>query len=206
VGIGERIAEERKRLGLSQSAFASLVGVSFSSQRRYENETRAPDTAYLDSLRKHGVDVEWVLATPKIKRNYADFYQDLGEAIVVIYGITTEELDATFSAASQATEIATKDIPEYAHERHVAAFCAALLPEVAKLMKSKLGGRGQNPSVDSDMLAAVLENLDEVLSRLDVELTLTKKSKVAAMLYRAFKASGKVDRVMIEEAVKLAAG
>ncbi len=33
-----------------------------------------------------------------------------------------------------------------------------------------------------------------------------KKAQAVAMLYRAFKASGKVDPAMIEEAVKLAAG
>lgn len=61
MNIGKRIVEERKRKGLSQTAFAELVGISLSSQRRYETEERAPDTVYLSALSKAGVDIAYVL-------------------------------------------------------------------------------------------------------------------------------------------------
>lgn len=59
--IGKRIAEERKRLGFTQAQFAKLTGVSFSSQRRYEDGRSAPDTDYLDALARIGVDYFYVL-------------------------------------------------------------------------------------------------------------------------------------------------
>lgn len=63
--------------------------------------------------------------------------------------------------------------------------------------------------LDMDILEATLANLYLV------EITVTspwgtlspkKKAQVVSMLYRAFKASGRVDSVMIEDAIKLAAG
>ena len=48
--IGARIREERLRLGLSQAAFAKLLGVHRRTQINYEHGERKPDTDYLGSL------------------------------------------------------------------------------------------------------------------------------------------------------------
>jgi transcriptional regulator with XRE-family HTH domain len=61
MNIGARIASERKALGYSQAAFAEQVSVSLSSQKRYEKDERAPDTAYLTAISKVGVDIGFVL-------------------------------------------------------------------------------------------------------------------------------------------------
>jgi transcriptional regulator with XRE-family HTH domain len=57
MSIGARIVSARKELGCSQAAFAELVGVSLSSQKRYEKGERYPDTAYLSAISRAGVDV-----------------------------------------------------------------------------------------------------------------------------------------------------
>lgn len=59
--IGERLRSERKRLSLSQEAFAALGGASKPSQVRYENGERSPDGVYLSAVAAHGADVLYIL-------------------------------------------------------------------------------------------------------------------------------------------------
>jgi transcriptional regulator with XRE-family HTH domain len=61
MSIGVRIASARKELGFSQAAFAKRVGVSLSSQKRYEKDERDPDTAYLSAISKAGVNIAFIL-------------------------------------------------------------------------------------------------------------------------------------------------
>lgn len=67
-GIGERLREERERLGLSQGAFGELGGVRANAQGNYEKGDRFPDAAYLAAVALQGVDVLYVVTgqrTPK---------------------------------------------------------------------------------------------------------------------------------------------
>lgn len=59
--IGERLKEERERLGLSQPAFAAIGGAGKHSQINYEAGRRSPDGEYFSAIAKHGVDVLYVL-------------------------------------------------------------------------------------------------------------------------------------------------
>lgn len=60
--MGERLARERKRLGLSQSALATELGVSLRSQQNYEKNLRNPDAGYWMAIASFlGVDVQYVL-------------------------------------------------------------------------------------------------------------------------------------------------
>lgn len=59
--IGKRLVQERKRLGLSQTAFAKQIGVSISSQKRYESGDREPDTGYLKRAISLGVNIPYVV-------------------------------------------------------------------------------------------------------------------------------------------------
>ena len=61
MSIGERIAEERKRLRLTQAVFAEKLGVSLSSQKRYEINNRAPNVHYIGAIAEIGVDVAYVM-------------------------------------------------------------------------------------------------------------------------------------------------
>lgn len=60
-GLGERLREERKRLGLSQADFGALGGVKANAQGKYEADERSPDAAYLSGLSAAGVDVLYLL-------------------------------------------------------------------------------------------------------------------------------------------------
>ena len=59
--FGDRILEERKRLGMNQEAVAGRCEVTLRSQRNYEKGERHPDAAYLERLAAIGVDVLYVL-------------------------------------------------------------------------------------------------------------------------------------------------
>ena len=62
-GVGSRLREERERLGLSQSDFGALVGVSRGTQKNYEVGTAvgAMDLKYVSALETAGVDATYVL-------------------------------------------------------------------------------------------------------------------------------------------------
>lgn len=61
MGIGDRLKEERERLGLNQTDFAALAGASKNTQYNYEKGERSPDANYLLAAAVQGVDVLYVL-------------------------------------------------------------------------------------------------------------------------------------------------
>jgi len=61
LNIGERLREERARLGLNQGDFAAVAKVSKTTQFNYEKGERSPDAAYLEAVAAAGVDVLYVL-------------------------------------------------------------------------------------------------------------------------------------------------
>lgn len=60
-GVGDRLREERDRLGLNQTEFGALGYVSRGTQKAYELGTNSPDLRYLSALEQAGVDVQYVL-------------------------------------------------------------------------------------------------------------------------------------------------
>lgn len=65
VCIGRRLKEERKRLRLSQTDFAALVGITRRTQCAYERGESAPDGVYLAMIAKLGMDVLYILTRQK---------------------------------------------------------------------------------------------------------------------------------------------
>ncbi len=59
--IGERLREERDRLGFNQTAFGAIGGVQKQAQLKYEKGDRMPDAAYLEAVAKAGADVLYVI-------------------------------------------------------------------------------------------------------------------------------------------------
>ena len=67
----ERLREIRKGMNLTQADFGALAGVTVTAQLNYEKGTRNPDTAYLEWLAAHGVDVVYLLTGERIPRGAA---------------------------------------------------------------------------------------------------------------------------------------
>jgi transcriptional regulator with XRE-family HTH domain len=59
--VGERLREERERLGLSQTEFGALLGVSRGTQKNYELGANSLDLRYVSALEECGVDAAFVL-------------------------------------------------------------------------------------------------------------------------------------------------
>lgn len=58
---GERLREERKRLGFTQDEFATIGGLQKQAVFNYEKGIRSPDADYLRALADVGVDVQYVI-------------------------------------------------------------------------------------------------------------------------------------------------
>ncbi|WP_122300423.1 helix-turn-helix transcriptional regulator [Pseudomonas syringae] len=65
--FGERLREERERLGLSQQELADLCGVTMRSQRNYEKGERQPDTSYLEPFAQAGGDLLYIITGQTLK-------------------------------------------------------------------------------------------------------------------------------------------
>lgn len=76
VAVGDRLREERTRLGLNQEAFAQLGGITRNTQGSYEKGERNADSVYLCAVAKAGVDVLYVLTGARLLRAV----EGLGEA------------------------------------------------------------------------------------------------------------------------------
>lgn len=82
MNIGERLKEERVRLGYNQGDFAAIAGVAKTSQFNYEKGERSPDAAYLAAVAEKGVDVLYVVTgrrTPEASSSFNGDEIDLVE-------------------------------------------------------------------------------------------------------------------------------
>lgn len=60
-GVGERLKEERERLGFSQTELGLRLGVSRGTQKNYELGANSLDLRYVAALAEHGVDSTYIL-------------------------------------------------------------------------------------------------------------------------------------------------
>ena len=208
VGIGERIAEERKRIGLSQAAFAERVGVSFSSQRRYENGTRTPDTQYLSALVDAGVDMDFVFSG---KRDIPERWEARANGRILANISLALQLDLT--AVNALNDAASKAFAQTVDEKAgngppPEAFLADVIDDSLLTVENAIyDAIDRSPRIfDEKLLLKVVEGVEVASTKQGALISPHKKAQAVAMLYRSFKASGKVDPAMIEEAVTLAAG
>lgn len=199
MGIAERIICERKRLALSQEEFAKRAGVSLSSQKRYEKGERDPDSTYLETVKALGVDVGFLLFAVRVSD---EMIRALRAEVVLGHiaralGISNEALSSLLDEAEEEEMRSRDGLPPTANDpTQVYRRAVELTTEAI----SKHPGE-----IDSNLLASILRGLDSAGSAAGA-LSADKRAKVTALLYRSFKACGKVDQAMILEAVTLAAG
>lgn len=68
MSIGQRLKEEREKLGLSQIGMAEKASVSRATQQNYEYDLRSPDAEYLAKVAALGVDVQYVVTGERVNR------------------------------------------------------------------------------------------------------------------------------------------
>ena len=64
--FGQRLKDERERLGLTQVDFAALGGAKKHAQINYEADRTAPGVDYLQALAAHGVDIVYLMTGKNI--------------------------------------------------------------------------------------------------------------------------------------------
>lgn len=86
--IGERLKEERQRIGLNQTDLATECGVSKNTQLAYEKGERSPDAEYFVRASKLGLDMLYVVfgqrqpmeTMSKEEEDILRFYRALSES------------------------------------------------------------------------------------------------------------------------------
>lgn len=66
--LGERLKNERIRLGLTQTVFGAACGVKKTTQINYEKDLTSPTAAYLIAAREIGIDI-WYVVDGKARKN-----------------------------------------------------------------------------------------------------------------------------------------
>ncbi len=89
MSFGERLAEERKRLGLRQAEFAALVGTDVPKQSLYETGRRELRADYLARLADAKVDVIYVLTG---QRSEGEWLDEEASALLDAYFALPQEL------------------------------------------------------------------------------------------------------------------
>lgn len=115
MSIGERIAEERKRLELTQAAFADKLSISLSSQKRYETSERVPNIYYIGALEKIGVDVAYVMTGSHAPNERLQFYSTLDRQTSELLALFALQLDKEGFADAVGEITSAIGTPEFFH-------------------------------------------------------------------------------------------
>lgn len=94
MGIGDRLKEERERLGFNQTDFAAKAGASKNSQYNYEKGERSPDASYLAAVAEQGVDVLYVVTGQRLPKPEGNLTSDEFEMVARIRCLGDEDRGA----------------------------------------------------------------------------------------------------------------
>lgn len=201
--FGKRLKQERERLGLSQTKFAEACGVGKTAQFNYERGERTPSSLYMDAAGALGADVYFIFTGTRAGEDvhYVRAYSWLLSTIEMLLGLeenTFKKLcKERVELAEQSNWYGDKP-PEHSKSTNFG-------PWIDSVMKWLSTSTKPDRCIDMDMFARVLASIETQAREVGADMDPEKKARAAVMLYRAAKASGSVDRRMIEDAVKLAA-
>lgn len=100
MGIGDRLKEERERLGFNQTEFAAQAGASKNSQYNYEKGERSPDASYLAAVAEIGVDVLYVVTGERKPYSADSISNDVADFLTVYLLIEEPDRDVLRRMAS----------------------------------------------------------------------------------------------------------
>ena len=199
--IGERLREERERLGMSQAAFGALGGVLKLAQLNYEKGARSPPYQYFKKLRERtDADVWYILSGV---RTGDSKYRHMAEAMV---GMTiASQLGLTANAFTEAVEIAVRRLLVTTVIDNESVFEEAkddALQEIDRVVSTEIN---KSPRViDESIIKELFVSFDAAISNQATRLSPEKKAQAFAMLYRTAKSSGRVDPQVVQDAISLA--
>lgn len=198
--FGKRLKEERERLGLSQAKFAEACNIGKTAQYTYERGDRVPSLEYVDSASKLGVDVQYLLRGVKTGVSEARAYGffNLLYKIEKLLGLKEGEIE---NLNQKILDDIDKGLWLYSLQLERPNSSVDDDVDVKKWLATSTT---PDRCLDLDLFTNVLTEIEGTLERNKTILSPAKKSAAVVMLYRAFKASGRLDQAMIDDAVKLA--
>lgn len=101
MAIGDRLKEERSRLGLSQTDLGAVGGVGKTTQINYEKGERSPDATYLAAVAAKGIDVLYVVTGQRVPQAADSLTSDEALLIERFRGMSAEGR-ATVNSVSEA--------------------------------------------------------------------------------------------------------
>lgn len=96
VHIGERLKEERRRVGLTQAELAAAGNVIIRTQINYEQGKRVPDAEYLAGIMGAGIDVLYVISGQRTPKGDAPLTDDAARLVK-----NYNQVDSTGKTAAQ---------------------------------------------------------------------------------------------------------
>lgn len=97
--IGDRLKEERARLGLSQTDLGAAGGVGKTTQINYEKGSGSPDAKYLAAVEPLGVDVLYVLTGERKPLPADSISTQAAEFLKVFQHVSEADRDVLFRMA-----------------------------------------------------------------------------------------------------------
>lgn len=134
--IGQRVAQKRKELGLSQEALGDQLGVSRQSIYKWESDSALPEIDKLIALsRLFGVSVGWLLGVEEPAE--ADEAEDAGTDTGSTPNVTAGELtEAQLKMVEEIVERYTAALPKPPSRRRQKVLKAAVIAGVLCLVSS----------------------------------------------------------------------
>lgn len=185
--LGERLREERERLGLSQAEFAEKVGVHRNTQVRYESGKRQPDSDYMAQIQDLGVDAGYLIFGRR-----TDPISIYSLAVASVLPKIAERVGLSVDALFELIQLAA----EYESYLWGGDTACGGEPDITSLIDALFE--------NGDLLSGIFSAVASVLHHDGLKLPCDKRARVVAMLYRTFRPTGNVDPAMVEEAVRLA--
>jgi transcriptional regulator with XRE-family HTH domain len=99
--LGERLKQERKRLGMTLADFAARGGIASNAQINYEQGSRQPRADYLASLDLIGVDVLYVVTGNRAPRSSIQMAMHEIDLIVHLQALDPSDQNAILGIATR---------------------------------------------------------------------------------------------------------
>lgn len=202
MSFGDRLIEERKRLGLTQAEFSKKIGISRNSQVNYEAGKREPGVGYLDAIGKLGVDVSYVttgiqLAVDSLEhRVLSKMLDEIGTAL----GLNNELWDCYNNLLGQEIGL----LPEVFVPGFESAYIGTQNDRLEEVINGSILNKIKHGTLNEKLLVGILKGIDTATSTKRIVLTPEKRAAATVLLYRTFIQAGKINQSAINEAIKLA--
>lgn len=187
LSVGSRLKEERERLGCSQTEFARLLGIHRNTLARYESDEREPDPAVLTRASSIGADFGYLLSG---QRTTPESLYPLAAARLLPW--ITQRVNLSGDALLALLDLAAREEALHWGATNPGAFSPNWGPLLDAFFEN------------GPLLAQAFKEIRTVASANGLKLECGREADAALMVYAVLKERGAVDRLFLENIVRLA--